>query len=100
MSTCETKKKKEDVRLYILFFCRLFTHPSIPVPPEVQNALMVLPLKSTLSMKVLMIVGAVYHHTGKPITTVSYWLTSHDSTIGGLNSLSFISIVDLDSLSI
>ena len=51
-------------------------------------------------MKVLIIVGAVYHHTGKPIATISYPLTSQDSAIGGLNDLSFISIVDLEFLSV
>ena len=70
----------------------------MPEPPDVQNALIVFPLKSTLSMNVLMIVGAVYHHTGKPITTVSYPLTSQVPAIGGLNDLSFISMVDLESL--
>lgn len=45
-------------------FWRSLTHLSTPEPPDVQNTLIVFPVKSTLSMNVLMIVGAVYHHTG------------------------------------
>ena len=36
------------------------------LPPEVAKGIMVLPLKSYASMKVLMMVGAVYHQMGNP----------------------------------
>lgn len=43
----------------------------IPLPPEVANGTMVFPVRSWLSRKVLMIVGATYHQIGKPTNTTS-----------------------------
>ena len=43
-----------------------------PLPPEVANSTIVLPEKSWLSRKVLIIVGATYHQIGKPRKITSY----------------------------
>ena len=48
----------------------------MPLPPEVANGTTVLPEKSQLSRKVSTILGAVYHHMGKPTKTASYPATS------------------------
>jgi len=37
------------------------------LPPDVANRIIVLPEKSPLSIKVLMILGAKFHQMGKPI---------------------------------
>ena len=46
------------------------------------------------SMNVLIIVGAVYHHMGNPITSVSYSVKSTIEVISGLDDLSFISMLE------
>ena len=45
--------------------------PVTLLPPLVAKTLSTLPPRSWASMKVLTMVGTVYHHTGKPIHTVS-----------------------------
>ena len=44
---------------------------SMLLPPEVAKKMTVLPLNPYASIKVLMMVGAVYHQTGKPIYMTS-----------------------------
>jgi hypothetical protein len=49
------------------------------LPPEVAKGMTVFPLKSYASMKVLIIVGQVYHQIGKPtyhfcIMLITKWL--------------------------
>ena len=44
----------------------------MPLPPDVAKGTSFFPARSQLSKKVLMMVGATYHHTGNPKNTVSY----------------------------
>ena len=48
-----------------LFFSSSTALP-IPLPPLVANGTIVLPVKSHLSRKVLIMCGAMYHQMGKP----------------------------------
>ena len=44
----------------------------IPLPPDVAKGMMVFPVQSYCSRKVLMMFGATYHQIGKPTNIVSY----------------------------
>ena len=46
---------------------KFFSAPVMSLPPDVAKNITVLPFRLWLSMKVLMILGAVFHHIGKPI---------------------------------
>ena len=63
-----------------------------PLPPEVAKRTIVLPEKSALSRKVLIIVGATYHQMGKPRKITSYpAISAHSHEIAGRLLLSLIS---------
>ena len=72
--------------------CRYLSVSPTPLPPLVANGITVLPVKSSLSKKVLIIVGATYHQIGKPTKTVSYCAKSFTlPLIAGREDLSLIS---------
>jgi len=50
---------------------RLFVFP-IPLPPEIANGMIVLPVRSQHSGKILTMFGATYHQIGKAMNIVLY----------------------------
>lgn len=72
--------------------CKYLSVSPTPLPPLVANGITVLPEKSSLSKKVLIIVGATYHQIGKPTKTVSYYAKSFTLPLmAGREDLSLIS---------
>ena len=66
--------------------------------PDVQNGIIVLPVKSYESKKVNKILGLVPHHIGYPKYIVSYLLKSILFLISGLAFSSFCSLLARQSL--
>lgn len=52
--------------------CMLLPESPMPLMPDVAKGTTVFPEKSYCSIKVSMIEGSLYHHTGKPTNTMLY----------------------------